>query len=228
MLVLSGCRQDMHDQPKYRPLSMTTFWRDNRSERPLLPGTVARGFLRANTAMYTGKVNGQDVTTFPFPITRDVLLRGQDRFNIYCTPCHGRTGDGYGMIVQRGFSPPPSYHTDRLRNAPVGHFFDVITNGFGAMQSYAARVDPQDRWAIIAYIRALQLSRNATANDVPADKQQELASSPDTMPRPNPEREPQAGPTLSEQGTLAPGITQKGGQPPKVQRPPELQPGAPK
>jgi hypothetical protein len=182
MLVLSGCRQDMHDQPKYRPLSMTTFWRDNRSERPLLPGTVARGFLRANTAMYTGKVNGQDVTTFPFPITRDVLLRGQDRFNIYCTPCHGRTGDGYGMIVQRGFQHPPSYHTDRLRNAPVGHFFDVVTNGFGAMQSYAARVDPQDRWAIIAYIRVLQMSRNAQAGDVPADKQAELNASSDTMP----------------------------------------------
>lgn len=181
-LVLTGCRQDMQDQPKYRPLSTSTFWRDGRSERPLLPGTVARGFLRADTAMYTGKVNNQDVTTFPFPITREVLLRGQDRFNIYCTPCHGRTGDGYGMIVQRGFQHPPSYHTDRLRNTPVGHYFDVITNGFGAMQSYAARVDVQDRWAIIAYIRALQLSRNAQTGDVPADRQAELNASPETMP----------------------------------------------
>lgn len=223
-----SCRQDMHDQPRYEPLQPSELFRDRRSERPLIPGTVARGFLRADEAMYTGKVNGQAVTTFPFPVTKDVIVRGRERFNIYCSPCHSKLGDGRGMIVQRGFSPPPSYHTDRLRNAPVGHFFDVITNGFGAMQSYAARVDPQDRWAIIAYIRALQLSRNARENDVPADKQQELAASPDTMPRPNPEREPQAGPTLTEQGTVAPGITSKGGQPRKVQRPPELEPGAPK
>jgi mono/diheme cytochrome c family protein len=186
--VLSGCRQDMHDQPKYRPLQLSGLFSDNRSERPLLPGTVARGFLRADEGAYTGKVNGQAITTFPFPVTKEVLIRGQERFNIYCSPCHSRTGDGNGMIVQRGFSHPPSYHTDRLRNAPVGHFFDVITNGFGAMQSYAARVEPQDRWAIIAYVRALQVSRNARAADVPADKQAELAAAPDTGPQKNPEQ----------------------------------------
>ena len=152
----------MHDQPKYRPLAVSPFFRDHRSERPLIEGTVARGFLRADEGYYTGLVNGQAVTTLPFPVTKEVLLRGQERFNIYCSPCHGRTGDGYGMIVQRGISHPPSYHIDRLRNAPVGHYFDVITNGFGAMQSYSARVEPQDRWMIIAYIRALQLSRNAS------------------------------------------------------------------
>src|SRR5512133_2107782 len=115
----------MHDQPRYEPLQPSALFRDRRSERPLIAGTVARGFLRDNSAMYTGMVNGQAVTTFPIPITKDVLLRGEERFNIYCSPCHSRVGDGNGMIVQRGFSHPPSYHTDRLRNAPVGHFFDV-------------------------------------------------------------------------------------------------------
>jgi len=157
----------MHDQPKFIPLRQTDFFGDARSARPLVSGTVARGQLRENTVLYTGKSNGADVTEFPFPITAQVMVRGQERFNIYCSPCHGRTGQGNGMIVQRGYRPPPTYHQDRLRDAPVGHFFDVITNGFGAMPDYAAQVKPEDRWAIIAYIRALQLSEHATIADVP-------------------------------------------------------------
>src|SRR5262249_34943695 len=115
-----------------------------------------------------------DIEAFPFPMTREDLTRGQQRFNIYCSPCHSRLGDGTGLVVQRGFRQPPSYHIDRLKQAPVGHFFDVITNGFGAMASYATRVTPDDRWRIIAYIRALQLSESATLNDVPADERQNL------------------------------------------------------
>lgn len=167
-LLLLGCRQDMQDQPRYKPLAGTTFFGDGRSERPVIPGTVARGHLHTDTARYTGKIDGQDVTEFPFPITRADLLRGQQRFNIYCSPCHSRIGDGNGMIVQRGYVKAGDYHTQRLLDAPVGHFFDVITNGYGAMPNYAARVDPDDRWRIAAYIRALQLSENATIQDVPA------------------------------------------------------------
>jgi len=151
----------MHVQPRYNPLDPSSFFDDGRSARPAVPGTVARGELRINAHLYTGKVNGALATTFPFPLTRQVLERGRERYQIYCTPCHDEVGTGQGMIVRRGFQPPPSYHNDRLRTAPVGHFFDVITNGFGAMRSYADRVSPQDRWAIIAYIRALQLSQHA-------------------------------------------------------------------
>jgi mono/diheme cytochrome c family protein len=157
----------MHDQPKYIPLRQSTFFADQRSARPLIAGTVARGQLHDDPLLYTGKVNGADTTVFPFPIDDKVMARGQERFNIYCSPCHGRTGQGDGMIVQRGYRKPPTYHQDRLREAPVGHFFDVITNGFGAMPDYAAQVSVRDRWAIAAYIRALQLSEHATMNDVP-------------------------------------------------------------
>lgn len=173
-MLLCGCRQDMHDQPRYEPLQGTDFFGDRRSERPLIEGTIARGQLHADEAFYTGKRGNIEVDTFPFPITRDVLDRGRQRFNIYCSPCHGQTGEGNGMIVQRGFSRPPTYHSDRLRGAAIGHFFDVITNGYGAMHSYAARVDAEDRWKIIAYIRVLQFSQNAKESDVPADKVQEL------------------------------------------------------
>jgi cytochrome c553 len=167
MVVLAGCRQDMHDQPKFKPLRINTFYPDNRSARPLIDGTVARADLREDTYYYTGKVNGQPGTEFPFPVTREVLERGEERYNIYCSPCHSRIGDGNGMIVQRGFKRPPSYHTDRLRQAPIGHFFDVMTNGFGAMSEYKSQVSVSDRWAIAAYIRALQLSQDATQADVP-------------------------------------------------------------
>jgi hypothetical protein len=169
-VFLCGCRQDMHDQPRYKPLAATDFFGDRRSARPDVPGTVARGELRIDTVRYTGKANGEDALDFPFPIGRADLERGRERFNIYCSPCHGRVGDGNGMIVRRGFKRAASYHTDKLRNAPPGHFFDVITNGFGAMPSYASRIMPDDRWRITAYIRALQLSENATIADVPAEQ----------------------------------------------------------
>jgi mono/diheme cytochrome c family protein len=163
-----ACRQDMHDQPKYIPLRQSPFFADQRSARPLVAGTIARGQLRDDPLLYTGKIDGADATVFPFPIDDKVMARGQERFNIYCSPCHGRTGQGDGMIVRRGYRKPPTYHQDRLRGAPVGHFFDVITNGFGAMPDYAAQVAVRDRWAIAAYIRALQLSEHATISDVPA------------------------------------------------------------
>ncbi len=164
----------MHVQPKYKPLEPSSFFDDGRSARPVVPGTVARGHLRIDEHLYAGKVNGVLVDTFPFPITRPVLERGRQRYNIFCSPCHDEAGTGRGMIVQRGFQQPPSYHIDRLRQAPVGHFFDVITNGFGAMYSYAARVSPEDRWAIVAYIRALQLSQQATLDDLPESERGKL------------------------------------------------------
>jgi mono/diheme cytochrome c family protein len=137
------------------------------ASRPLLQNTVARGHLDENTVLYTGKIGTNLVDAFPFPITETVLERGRERYDIYCAPCHGRTGEGNGMVVQRGFPAPPSYHIDRLRKAPVGYFFDVITRGYGVMYSYAERVQPNDRWAIAAYIRALQRSENATLAEVP-------------------------------------------------------------
>ncbi len=164
----SACRQDMHDQPKYVPLRESAFFGDARSARPVVPGTVARGQLHDDPLLYTGRTNGADATVFPFRVDASVLARGRERFDIYCAPCHGRTGQGDGMIVRRGYRRPPSYHQDRLRDAPVGHFFDVITNGFGAMPDYAAQIAAGDRWAIVAYVRALQLSEHATLADVPA------------------------------------------------------------
>jgi len=164
----------MHDQPRYKPLAPSDFFGDGRSARPVVEGTVARGHLRIDSARYTGKVSGEDVTDFPFTITRADLLRGQERFNIFCSPCHSRTGDGNGMVVRRGFRKAASYHTPKLRAAPVGHFFDVITNGFGAMPNYASRVEPDDRWRIAAYIRALQLSENAKLADLSLDQLQQL------------------------------------------------------
>jgi mono/diheme cytochrome c family protein len=158
----------MHDQPKYVPLRESSFFNDARSARPLIEGTVARGQLRDDELMFTGKTGGQDATVFPMPVNAATMAHGQERFNIYCAPCHGRTAQGDGMVVLRGYRRPPSLHQDRLRTAPVGHFFDVMTNGFGAMPDYAAQIKAEDRWAIIAYIRALQLSEHATIADVPA------------------------------------------------------------
>jgi mono/diheme cytochrome c family protein len=173
-VALAGCRQDMHDAPSYDPLQGTAFFANGAASRTLVANTVARGQLRVDEHFYTGKVNGQTATEFPMPVTVEIMARGQERFNVYCSPCHGRTGLGDGMIVQRGFRAPPSYHDERLRNAPVGYFFDVMTNGFGAMQDYSAQVTVSDRWAIAAYIRALQLSRHATVAEVPADRRGEL------------------------------------------------------
>ena len=173
-LLLVGCRMDMHVQPKYLPYEPTDFFSDGRSERQPVPGTVARGHLRLDELMFTGRESGVVVDKFPFPITKADLDRGRERYNVYCTPCHDYTGSGRGMIVQRGFPQPPSYHIQRLRDAPAGHFYEVITNGFGAMYSYAARVEPADRWRIAAYIRVLQLSRNAKMDDVPESERQAL------------------------------------------------------
>lgn len=176
VVLSAGCRQDMHDQPKYIPLRESTFFADERSARPIVAGTVARGQLRDDEVLYTGKVRGADATIFPFAIDERIMARGQERFNIFCSPCHGRAGFGDGMVVRRGLRAPPSFHQDRLRNAPAGHFFDVISNGFGAMLEYAAQIRPDDRWAIVAYIRALQLSEHATVNDVPPDERRKLTN----------------------------------------------------
>jgi cytochrome c553 len=173
-LLASACRQAMFDQPRLKPQGASDFFADGRAGRPAIPGTVARGHLRDDAHLYTGKVNGQLVTTFPFPISRADLLRGQERFNIFCAPCHDAIGNGTGMIVRRGMRQPPSFHIDRLRDAPAGHFFDVITNGLGAMQDYSAQISPEDRWRIVAFIRALQLSQRAAPADVPPTEMQRL------------------------------------------------------
>lgn len=164
----------MQDQPKYKYLRSTAFFTDGRSARPLVENTVARGHLDEDSVFYTGMVNGQPVTEFPIEITRQVIDRGQERFNIYCSPCHGQLGNGLGMIVQRGFKQPPSYHIDRLRQIGVGHFFDVMTNGYGAMWKYSAQIEPRDRWAIAAYIRVLQASQDANVNDLTAEEKAKL------------------------------------------------------
>ena len=228
-LLLSGCRMDMQDQPRYEVYEASTSFSDGQASRPYVEGTIPRGYLREDKLYYTGKGGGgaqagqlqtggttqsvlqtsapnmqgggpppggdtnisgnaggnvgqrqgersggaaqeQDATEFPFPITADVLKRGQERYNIYCAMCHGMTGFGDGMIPRRGFRRPPSYHTDQLRQAAVGHFFDVITNGWGAMPDYAAQIPVQDRWAIIAYVRALQLSETVNKSEVPPEK----------------------------------------------------------
>jgi mono/diheme cytochrome c family protein len=173
LMLLTGCTRDWQSQPvsmwnesRYKPLEASPFFENGSSSQLPVPGTVARGQLRLNDALYTGRTNGVLVTTFPFPINQAVLVRGQERFNVYCSPCHGRDGRGQGMIVRRGFPPPPDYRIARLRNAPVGHFYDVMTNGYGVMYSYASRVTPQDRWAIAAYIRVLQRTQPGAPPDV--------------------------------------------------------------
>ncbi|HQX80482.1 MAG TPA: cytochrome c [Vicinamibacterales bacterium] len=166
----AGCRQDMHDAPRYDPLEASDLFTNGSSVRPLVPGTVPRGQLNDDAFLHTGKgPDGLPVTAFPFAITHVELDRGQDRFNVYCAPCHGRTGEGNGMVVQRGYRQAQSMHIDRLKSAPVGYFYDVITNGFGVMPDYRTQIPVEDRWKIIAYVRALQLSRTATTADMPAD-----------------------------------------------------------
>jgi len=170
LAFLTGCRQDMADQPKYTPLAPSSFFADGRSERPLIDNTVPRGSL-ADDALFEPK----DSNVFPLPLTMDLLNRGQQRYGIFCTPCHGLQGDGNGMVVMRGMKRPPTYHQPRLREVPNGYIFDVITNGFGQMQGYSAQIPPRDRWAIVAYVRALQLSRNAPVSELPAELQQKLS-----------------------------------------------------
>jgi mono/diheme cytochrome c family protein len=168
IFILTGCRQDMHDQPRFKPLAESDFYADLRSARAPVDGTVARGQLHEDTYFYTGKIGANPGNYMPaeVPVNAETLARGRERFNIYCAPCHSRVGDGNGMIVQRGYRHPPTYHQDRLRQAPLGYFFDVMTNGFGAMPDYASQIPPRDRWCIVAYIRALQLSQNAGSADV--------------------------------------------------------------
>jgi mono/diheme cytochrome c family protein len=173
-LSLGACRQDMHDAPRYDPLEASTFFANGSGSRMPVANTVARGQLNQDRHLYEGVVDGRPAETFPMPVTAEVMARGQERFNVFCSPCHGMTGVGNGMIVQRGFRQPPSFHDERLRNAPVGYFYDVITHGFGAMQDYSAQVQVADRWAIAAYIRALQASRTAVVTDVPAERRGEL------------------------------------------------------
>ena len=187
LLALAGaCRQDMHNQPKYRSLRPSTLFADGSSARPLVEGTVARGTLNADEALFTGKLNGVAVKEMPFQITGADLDRGQERFNIYCTPCHDQSGNGRGMVVQRGYRQPPSFHTERLKQADAGYIFDVITNGFGAMPDYKAQIDVRDRWRIIAYLRALQLTQptvpepppGAPGASTPAPAQQPRGTQP--------------------------------------------------
>jgi mono/diheme cytochrome c family protein len=172
-----SCRQDMHDQPRYKPMAESAFFGDQRSARPLVEGTVARGHLDADVHASAGKQEGALATAFPAPVTSQVLSRGRERFQIFCAPCHGLAGYADGMVVKRGLRRPPSFHIDRLRNQPPGYLFDVVTRGFGAMPDYAAQIPPADRWAIVAYVRALQLSQNARIEDVPPEERDRLVES---------------------------------------------------
>lgn len=175
LLLLTGCWYDMRDQAKLKPLEPSDFFVDGQASRPLLANTVAQGQLDLDSRLYQGQnEDGTPVTFFPVEVTAEVMQRGQQQYHIFCSPCHGALGNGQGMIVQRGFKTPPSFHIPRLREAPPGYFYEVMTHGFGAMYSYASRIEPQDRWAIIAYLRALQLSQNATIDDVPAEQRNKL------------------------------------------------------
>jgi mono/diheme cytochrome c family protein len=164
----------MHNTPSSQPLRESLFVKGVSTSRAPVEGTVARGTLQDDAAFFTGKEGGAAANALPFPLTAEILDRGEERFNIYCTPCHGLSGRGDGMIVRRGYRQPPSFHVDRLQQAPIGHFYDTMTNGFGAMPDYRAQISPRDRWAIAAYVRALQLSQHATAADIPADERQKL------------------------------------------------------
>jgi len=178
-LALAGCRYDMQDQPRYEPLESSTFFDDGRASRAPVAGTVARGHLDEDTVFFAGvEANGAMVTAIPMPVDRALLDRGRERYDIYCSPCHDRVGGGAGMIVQRGYKQPPTFHDDRMRSLPPGYYYNVIRNGFGVMPSYAAQVPANDRWAIVAYIRALQRSQNATLADVPESQRGKLQGTP--------------------------------------------------
>jgi mono/diheme cytochrome c family protein len=168
----------MQDQPRFKPLQGSRFFADSRSARPVPAGTIARDELNDTDVFHTGLSNGVFTAQFPVPITKKLLLRGQERYNVFCTPCHGFLGDGNGMIAKRGFKWPANLHSDRLRNAPPGYLFQVVSNGYGAMPDYRHQIPPGDRWAILAYVRALQLSRNATLADVPAAGRTQLEKNP--------------------------------------------------
>lgn len=173
-LLAAGCRQDMHDAPRYDPLEESAIWRNGMSAQPLVQGTVARGHLNEDTVLNEGKLDGQPSQVFPFAITKADLDRGQERFNVYCSPCHDKSGTGNGMVVQRGYRQAASFHIDRLRDAAPGYIFDVATNGFGVMPDYKSQIPADDRWRIVAYVRALQMARHATTADVPASELSKL------------------------------------------------------
>jgi mono/diheme cytochrome c family protein len=174
--VAVGCRQEMRIDSRLKPYQESSFFADRASSRPLVDGVVPQGEARSDDFFYRGEINGHLVRGFPAPVTLDQLKKGQERYNIYCSVCHGLTGTGDGMVVQRGFPKPPSFDEQRLRDAPEGHFFHVITNGYGVMYSYASRVEPAERWAIIAYIRALQFAHNATPQDIPPEERPHLST----------------------------------------------------
>ena len=182
LVGLAGCRTDMYDQPKYEPYDPSATFADGTSSRQILSGTVARGQLRADTLYYEGKIDGKDADVFPFPIDEATLETGRERYTIFCSPCHGQQGNAKGMVVRRGFSPPPDLNSEYLRKIPVGHFYNVITHGYGAMYSYEARIPVEHRWAIAAYIRALQYSQNAERSDLTADDLKKLAESEKAAP----------------------------------------------
>lgn len=173
LFAIAGCggtlRQDMANEPRENPLSPSSFFKDDRSARPLIDNTVTRGAIALDPLFIP-----KDSNAFPLPLTPELLARGQDRYNIFCSPCHGLQGDGNGMVAMRGMKHPPTYHQDRLRNVPVGYLFDVITNGFGAMNDYSMQLTPHDRWAVVSYVRALQLSRNAPVNELPRNLKEKL------------------------------------------------------
>jgi mono/diheme cytochrome c family protein len=203
----AGCRYDMQDQPRYKAFKQSDFFADKRSSRDLPAGTIPRGQLRSNKALYTGKKDNadpnapvqtttdasgntlissfpNDIDEFPVPVTEELLNRGEQRYKVFCIVCHGPVGNGDGMIVRRGFSKPPTYNDDRLRNAPVGHFFDVITNGQGKMNSYASQIPVADRWAIVSYIRALQISQNPNGTMKPLPMTNNSNTTPAASPTP--------------------------------------------
>jgi mono/diheme cytochrome c family protein len=177
VVTAAACRQDMHDQPKYKPLRPSAFFADGRASRPLVEGTVARGHLDDDSGFLTGKAAGVYLTSLPVALSPELAQRGRERYDVYCSPCHDRTGSGNGMIVQRGFKRPPSLHEERLRQMPPGYFFEAVTQGFGVMPSYAAQIPPADRWAIVAYLGALQLSQYAALADVPPEQRGALEGS---------------------------------------------------
>jgi mono/diheme cytochrome c family protein len=214
LVFVSACRQDMQDQPKYIPLRGSKFFTNGSSARPLVEHTVPRGFLRENKALYTGRKDGATdpnvlygdvVTEMPLPVDESLINRGQNRFQIFCMVCHGMLGKGDGMVVRRGYKAPPSYHSEQLRNAPVGHFFDVMSNGWGVMPSYAAQITVQDRWAIVAYIRALQLSQMSMPADPPPGGTAPTASpSPGASPTASPVGSPAASPVVPAKPATSP------------------------
>ncbi|MBA4106529.1 MAG: quinol:cytochrome C oxidoreductase [Pirellula sp.] len=187
LIALVGCHRDMYDQPRLEPLEKNTFFDDGRASRPLVEGVVEYGAIPPDSVILTGKVNGQLTDELPpeFKLDAALLKRGEQRFNVFCSNCHGLSGDGDGMIVLRGYRKPPTYHSERLRGTPIGHFFDVATNGFGVMPSYASQIPVEDRWAIAAYIRALQLTQYAKLDDLPEAERQQLENQPAATPSPS-------------------------------------------